>query len=96
MTFERARTHHRALILFGVLLSLPGVPGQGLLTILVGLLLLDMPGKQQLERRLLGRPAIIHAVNRLRDRVGRKPLICPSPTAKEIANTSSHDDSTAA
>src|SRR5580700_2224334 len=34
---------------FGILLSLPGVPGPGLLTILIGVMLLDFPGKRRLE-----------------------------------------------
>src|SRR5262245_48939953 len=32
------------LILVGIVLSLPGVPGQGLLTILLGVMLVDFPG----------------------------------------------------
>src|SRR6185503_13330112 len=32
------------LVVLGVLLSLPGVPGQGVLTILIGVMLLDIPG----------------------------------------------------
>ena len=32
------------LVALGVVLSLPGVPGQGLLTILLGIMLLDFPG----------------------------------------------------
>src|SRR5262245_64164055 len=35
------------LILLGIVLSLPGVPGQGILTILVGILLVDFPGKRK-------------------------------------------------
>ena len=38
------------LIALGAVLSLPGVPGQGLLTILLGVMLLDFPGKRRLER----------------------------------------------
>ena len=30
---------------------LPGVPGQGLLTILLGLVMMDIPGKRPLEAR---------------------------------------------
>ncbi len=32
------------LIVLGVVLSLPGVPGQGVLTILMGVMLIDLPG----------------------------------------------------
>jgi hypothetical protein len=67
------------LVLFGLLLSVPGVPGQGLLTILLGLILLDLPGKRSLERWILRRPAIHGRVNRLRHRFGRPPLQLHDP-----------------
>jgi hypothetical protein len=35
------------LVAIGVVLSIPGVPGQGLLTILLGVMLLDFPGKPE-------------------------------------------------
>ena len=37
------------LILLGIILSLPGVPGQGILTILLGLIFLDIPGKRPFD-----------------------------------------------
>src|SRR5690606_12058645 len=46
------------LIGVGILLSLPGVPGQGLLTILVGLFLIDSRAKRKLELRIVRRPHI--------------------------------------
>jgi hypothetical protein len=63
-----------ALVGLGLLLSLPGVPGQGILTVLIGLILLDFPGKRALERRLVTRPAVLHAINRLRARFNRPPM----------------------
>jgi hypothetical protein len=63
------------LILLGIVLSLPGVPGQGLLTILLGLIMLDIPGKRPLEARIIQRPAVLSAVNRFRARYGKPPLI---------------------
>jgi hypothetical protein len=59
----------------GIVLTLPGVPGQGMLTILLGLMLLDVPGKRRLERRIVGRRRILKAINRLRKRFGRPPLV---------------------
>jgi hypothetical protein len=59
----------------GVVLALPGVPGPGLVFILIGLSLLDFPGKRRLERRLLGFPAVLHFLNRARARFGRPPLV---------------------
>jgi hypothetical protein len=63
------------LVLLGVALSLPGMPGQGLLTLLIGVILLDLPGKQRFERRLMTRPAVFAAVNAIRARFGREPLL---------------------
>jgi len=62
------------LVVVGVLLSLPGVPGQGLLTIFVGLLLLDWPGKRRLLLRLVRRPTLRRTIDRLRVRFDRPPL----------------------
>lgn len=62
------------LVALGIVLSLPGVPGQGLLTVLLGIMLLDFPGKDRLERKLLSRPGIVNTINRLRGRFGKPPL----------------------
>lgn len=62
------------LVALGVVLSLPGVPGQGLLTILLGIMLLDFPGRDRLEQKLLSRPTIVNTINRLRGRFGKPPL----------------------
>lgn len=62
------------LVVVGVLLSFPGVPGQGLLTIFVGILMLDIPGKRGLELRIVRRPRIRKTMNRLRARFDRAPL----------------------
>ncbi len=63
------------LVLFGVVMSLPGVPGQGVLTILLGIMLLDFPGKRSLETRIVSRPRVRSAVNALRERFGKPPLM---------------------
>ena len=62
------------LIALGVVLSLPGVPGQGLLTVLLGVMLVDFPGKDRLEQKLLSKPSIINTINRLRGRFGKPAL----------------------
>ena len=62
------------LVALGVVLSLPGVPGQGLLTILLGVMLLDFPGRDRLEQKLLSKPSIVNTINRLRGRFGKPPL----------------------
>ena len=51
------------------------LPGQGMLTILVGFFLLDFPGKYRLERWLVSRRAIGGLLNWLRSRAGRAPLV---------------------
>ena len=76
------------LIVVGVLLSLPGIPGQGLLTIMIGLLVLELPGKRRLERKLIGRPQVLRAINRLRNRFGKPPLILENKPEKP----DEHDD----
>jgi hypothetical protein len=63
------------LVILGVILSLPGVPGQGVLTILLGLIMLDIPGKRPLEARIIKRPTILAAVNELRARYKKPPLL---------------------
>lgn len=63
------------LILLGIVLSLPGVPGQGILTILLGLIMLDIPGKRPLEARIIKRPAVYAAIDKLRARFNKPPLV---------------------
>ena len=62
------------LVALGVVLSLPGVPGQGLLTILLGVMLLDFPGRDRLEQKLLSKPSIVNSINGLRKRFDKPPL----------------------
>ena len=62
------------LVIVGIVLSIPGVPGQGLLTILLGIMLVDFPGKNRLEHKLLSRPGVVNTINRLRGRFGKQPL----------------------
>ena len=63
------------LVALGIVLSLPGVPGQGILTILLGIMLLDFPGKRRLEYKLISRPSVLRAVNKLRTRFGKPELV---------------------
>jgi len=63
------------LIGIGIVLSLPGIPGQGLLTILLGLIMLDIPGKRPIEARIIQRPAILAAINKLRAKYNKPPLV---------------------
>lgn len=66
----------------GLLLLVAGfsmlvLPGQGLLTMLIGIVLLDFPGKRRLERWLIMRRSIGTAANWIRARRQRPPLLIP-------------------
>lgn len=50
------------------------LPGQGLLTILIGFLMMDLPGKRRLERWLICRPGVLKVLNEMRRKRGREPL----------------------
>ncbi len=60
-------------LLSGVLMLV--LPGQGLLTIFVGLMLLDFPGKYRVERHAVSYEPILRSINWFRQRVGRDPLL---------------------
>jgi hypothetical protein len=62
-----------AMILIGIV-QLIG-PGQGILSILTGVILLDIPGKRPFEAKLIGRPAILAAANKLRAKYNKAPLM---------------------
>lgn len=66
----------------GIILLLAGIamlitPGQGLLTIVVGVLLIDFPGKFRLERWLVTRQ-VWRSINWLRKRADKPELKKPS------------------
>ena len=51
------------------------IPGQGLLTMAMGLLLLDYPGKFALERRVARQHGVLSGLNWLRAKAGSPPLV---------------------
>jgi hypothetical protein len=66
--------------LIGVVLVLAGtamlvLPGQGILTILAGLVLLHFPKKHELLRWIVSRRAVLASANWVRTRAGRPPLV---------------------
>ena len=61
-------------VLVGIILSLPVVPGPGLLLVLIGVMLLEFPGKRRLERKIVARPKVFRAINALRNYFGQPPL----------------------
>jgi hypothetical protein len=63
----------------GVLLLAAGsammlLPGPGVVTILLGVVLIDFPGKYKLERAIVKRPAVLDTLNAMRARAGAPPL----------------------
>jgi len=80
--------HHpliRAMLLIGknalgLILVVAGIimlvlPGQGIFTILIGIMLLNFPGKFRLERWIVARRPVLRSINWLRRRAGRAPLV---------------------
>jgi hypothetical protein len=65
------------LIVVGIVLSIPGVPGQGLLTVLAGVVLVDFPGRHRAARAIARWRGVLPAMNRLRALLGRPPLAPP-------------------
>ena len=64
----------------GFLLIIAGIimvftPGPGVPTILLGLIMMDIPGKRPLEARLINRPLVLSAVNDLRAKYNKPPLV---------------------
>lgn len=63
-----------AIFLFAGFLML-FLPGQGILTMLIGISMLDFPGKRKVEAKLIGQPAVLHTINGMREKFGKPPLI---------------------
>jgi len=63
------------LILVGVVMLV--TPGQGLLTLVLGFLMVDFPGKYRAETWLFSRPRVLKSLNWFRRRRGREPLRPP-------------------
>jgi hypothetical protein len=79
--------HHPVLRLFGHLIKnvvgaiflfagflMLFLPGQGILTMLIGVTMLDFPGKRRLEARMIGQPAVLNTINNMRQKFGKPPL----------------------
>jgi len=87
--FRDRHPYERAVVLvlknvIGAVFLLVGVamlflPGQGLLTMFIGFMLIDGPGKYRAERWLVTRRVISKPINWLRHRGGRPPLLIRTP-----------------
>ncbi|MEP6959400.1 MAG: PGPGW domain-containing protein [Nitrospirota bacterium] len=87
------KDHHPALRLLGlvvknvlgVVLLLAGfamlfLPGQGLLTMLIGVSLMDFPRKRELEAKMVSQPTLLGVINAMRHKFDKPPLkLAPDP-----------------
>lgn len=69
------------LIILGIAMLL--LPGQGVLTILVGLGILEAPARDRVIARILRNPTVHHAVDKLRRKAGKGALLIPGPRLAE-------------
>jgi len=65
--------------LAGIIFILSGIvmlvlPGQGVMTLLIGLMLVNFPGKLDLERRIIEQQSVLRSINWIRLRA-RKPAL---------------------
>lgn len=65
--------------ILGIILLISGVimlfiPGQGILTIIIGIILTDFPYKYKIERWIISRPHILNTVNKLRIKAKQAPF----------------------
>lgn len=63
-------------VVLGLLLLV--LPGQGLLTIFLGVLIADFPGKRRAVNWLVAKPSIHRSINWLRRRAGKTPIDPPA------------------
>ena len=68
--------------ILGILFIIAGLamlvlPGQGLITILIGLTFTNFPGKYRLEQWLARKKSILRGMNWIRRRAHRPPLLSP-------------------
>ena len=59
-------------IISGVIMLL--IPGQGILTIVIGIILIDFPYKYKIERWIISHPAILKSINQLRTKAKQSPI----------------------
>lgn len=50
-------------------------PGQGILSMIVGITLIDFPGKRKLILKILTQPKVLKAINKLRQKAHKPPLL---------------------
>lgn len=68
------------LLAAGILMLI--LPGQGILTILIALMVSTFPGKYRMERAIMRRPSVLRAANWIRRRNGKPELNPPRDTER--------------
>ena len=61
------------LIIGGMLMLL--LPGQGLFTIFIGLMMSNYPGKYYIEKKIIAIPSVLKTINWLRKQSNKEPII---------------------
>ncbi|MBA2487639.1 MAG: hypothetical protein H0V35_16380 [Nitrospira sp.] len=51
------------------------LPGQGVLTMLIGLSLIEFPGKRRMEAKIVGQSTVLSTINAMRAKFDKPPLI---------------------
>lgn len=90
--------------LFGILFVLAGtamllLPGQGIITILIGIMMLNFPGKFALQRRIVQQPGVLRAINWIRAKANKpalqgpklRPRGKPAPQSIDLHGPRSHN-----
>ena len=62
-----------AVIIAGIIMLV--TPGPGILSILIGIMLTDIPGKYKIERWLIKYPPVLKSITWIRQKAGKEPLI---------------------
>jgi hypothetical protein len=73
--------------IFGIVFVLAGLamlilPGQGIITILIGVMLLNFPGKLALEKRIVRQRNVLRAINWMRAKANKPALQVPHIRSK--------------
>jgi hypothetical protein len=72
-----------ALVIAGIMMLV--LPGPGMVACLVGVTLLDFPGKREMQCWLINRPGVLPKVNGLRRWFGKPPLVAEVGKARRAA-----------
>jgi hypothetical protein len=66
------------LVMLGLIMSVPGIPGPGIMIIVIGLMVMDFAEKRRWAKWVISRPLILRATNGLRRKYGKPPLVMPT------------------